>query len=249
MQSTLFALKSKWLVYCLSESCVAHLTINPNFLGKLQTQRESDYPWERVLMKLIRLVFLALVFTGLSATAAPVLQIREGKLVGASNVQVGTGFFDVQFIEGTCAILSSSCSPASAGPAFAFLTASAAAAASQALLDVVLIDSKLGHFDSVPSQVFGCDNVPFCYVLTPYYYDVVPGVVITSWALNHNFPPSDSVASIFKVSSALDMSAAAYFVWASWRGHVETVPEPTTLALFGAALIALTASSRRKRQA
>jgi hypothetical protein len=92
--------------------------------------------------------------------------------MGASGVDVGGTFYDVQFLDGTCIDLYNGCDDVSD---FTFQTQAAAILAAQALLDQVILDGGVGQFDSQPGLTFGCISLAvFCDVLTPYAFPI-PG--------------------------------------------------------------------------
>jgi len=82
--------------------------------------------------------------------ATPVLQVDiAGILTGANGVDVGGALYDVTFSHGSCVDLYSGCDQLSD---FTFTDGFDAVAASQALLDQVLV----GVYDSDPSRTRGC---------------------------------------------------------------------------------------------
>jgi len=93
-------------------------------------------------------VALLLLAFNSSATAAPILQVVGGELMGATGVDVGGTLYDVAFVDGSCIGQFSGCDNASAD--FAFTTDSAAFDATLALLDQVFLDGPSGAFDSQP---------------------------------------------------------------------------------------------------
>jgi hypothetical protein len=114
---------------------------------------------------MIRLIALAcLMVCSLGANAATLILNTAGQLTGASGVNVDGAFYDVSFIEGNCTGVFGGCDQDSD---FTFSTFDQARAASQSLLDQVLLDSALGQFDTVPSLTLGC-STSLCNVTTAY---------------------------------------------------------------------------------
>jgi len=89
-----------------------------------------------------------------------------GQMTGATGVVVGTKTYDVSFVAGACVDLFSGCD----GPEkFTFTTMQDAKLAASALGATVILDSKKGNFDSIPSMVRGCTGtVTSCSIMTPF---------------------------------------------------------------------------------
>ncbi len=95
----------------------------------------------------------------------PATQVVVGGLLrGATGVNVGGTFYDVQFVEGTCIDLYDGCDDLSD---FTFTTLAGALLAAQALQDQVVLDSVEGNFDSVPNLTAGCSG-SLCGLNFPY---------------------------------------------------------------------------------
>jgi hypothetical protein len=104
---------------------------------------------------------VAAVCISLKAGATATLDVRDGMLYGASGVLVLGTSYDLQFEEGTCTSVFGSCAPADS-PFWG--KPEAAEAASQALLDQVLV----GNFDTMPWLTFGCGVTNSCRLYTIY---------------------------------------------------------------------------------
>ncbi len=116
---------------------------------------------ERLRPKLMAAVLALLA--PLAAHSAPILQVSNGQLTGATGVNVDGTLWDVVFSDGAWDFSSGTGLPAS--------TKAQADLFSQALLDQVLLDSTLGLFDSDPETTNGCENLNACIFWTPYLVD------------------------------------------------------------------------------
>lgn len=170
---------------------------------------------------------------------AAILEVNgDGKLIGATNIDVGGTLYDVSFVEGTCISVFSGCDSAAD---FTFQTAELAELASQALIDQVL----LGDFDSNAGLTYGCtDNAFLCYLTTPYALNgneaeaKAAGNTATAKFLSNRFYFSD-----------YDTSIDGAGVYAVWSGSITPVPVPVpaTAWLFGSGLLGLVGIARRKK--
>ena len=197
------------------------------------------------------------------ATAAPVLQIStDGQLTGAQGVTVAGGLYDVEFVDGQCrdAILGSFGSTPQCAvslTSFAFSNPAGAMAASQALLDQVFVDNAVvsGNtydFDADPSLTAGCET-DRCSVFTPYFVTYWVGyegmfnlkiytVVDLAYATNQSLG-ADGVTAYLQLKTSETTVGVPDRVWARWK-PAAAVPEPSSLALFGAGLAAWLAARR-----
>jgi hypothetical protein len=93
-------------------------------------------------------LILTLALACAPGVSAATLTVTGGILTGATNVDVGGSFYDVVFVDGTCAAVFNGCDDPTD---FIFPTSATAVAASQALIDQVFLDGPLGQFDSNPT--------------------------------------------------------------------------------------------------
>jgi hypothetical protein len=173
---------------------------------------------------------------------AVTLQVTNGKLIGATGVNVRGTLYDVTFQDGTCNNLFSGCN---SNQDFEFNTLEAAASASEALLDQVLINLVQNQpFDSVPYLTMGCEAYDECWVITPYTLTSDITAAIGRMAINNTSDSFDRVSGAIS-QRLLDTSAHSHATFAVWsRTLTNSVPEPPSLALMGAGLMAYAASGR-----
>ena len=176
------------------------------------------------------------------ADAATLLVNGSGLLSGATGVNVGGTLYDVEFVEGTCAALFAGCDSISD---FTFSTETDALAASQALLDQVLLDTAQGNFDSDNTLTFGCPNPTFCFAITPFGFD--GPLVRIGIANNEPFSGFDNAFST-TIPPDADSSEASGDVYARWALAETPIPEPATLALLGLGLAGMAARRWRQRK-
>ena len=173
----------------------------------------------RVLIAAISLMLCA------SMANAAVLRVSGGKLIGASGVDVDGALYNVEFIDGTCGAVFSGCDNALSD--FIFHFQFEAVAASQALLDQVLLDGPIGTFDSDLSGVLGCSPASFelsCHVRTPFDLDAFS--VTSADAVNEREEMFDRPDAGFVLPLEFDASSQPSVTWARWT-PARSVPEPS----------------------
>lgn len=178
----------------------------------------------------------------LSATFSPrsvgattlVIDSATNQLLGATGVDVGGTLYDVQFLDGTFNDIYNN------GLALLFHDSTSALAASQALMDQVII----GIYDSDPSLVNGITTADFeTDILTPYATNGTNAIVAA--AINSSNEINDGWADGGIIPADVDMTSLSFITFALWQPHLTTVPEPTTIFLLGAGLIGLVAFRKR----
>jgi hypothetical protein len=218
----------------------------------------------RFKRSIISCLALAGLTISTSASAIPVsanliIDTNSGLLQGARNVTVQGFAYDVEFVYGTCADIFAGCDhPLD----FAFFDLSSVVAAGQALLDQVFLDGHGYLFDSHAGTMVGCDwsdssrppTNTICFINTPfsrfpigsneralyYHYAVNAG----SEHLDGDGVLGGNNGGGTRLDPPTNTDQAG--VWARWT-QPTSVPEPSTLALFACAIVAIGMTRRSRR--
>jgi len=157
------------------------------------------------------------------------LTVVGGQLMGAKDVKVGTLFYDVSFVEGTCESLFNGCNNATD---FTFTNTTEADLASWALINDVLLDvAGVGDFDTLPSLTNGITKDNHGYIMTPFGLSG-SSIVWSSYATNLGVGlGGDLVQNGYSIGRTADTTSMPYLVYAKWVAAPTPAPEPATIIL------------------
>jgi len=200
------------------------------------------------------------------------LNISNGNLLGASEIDVNGVFYDVAFKDGICADLYDGCDQNSDFPFANPLDiddGTLGLAANLALIEQVFIDSSLGAFDSVPSLTNGCFAVGGCQISTPLFLTQGGNGLGIQTAFNHRrilnvqaggFDHTGQGGGLRSFDTRIQDPRNDSHVYAVWNltsaipGPIPgpapaPVPEPSTVLLLGSGLLGLFVMKRRLTKA
>ena len=190
---------------------------------------------------------LALVI-GTPASAATLLTDSDGILIGATGVNVNGDFYDVSFVDGTCADVFSGCDTLSD---FDFGSLSDAYYATAALYSQVFIEPYRTDADAVR----GCDEggEPYCWAFVPTggFVNVNGGTQAQVLFSDVNNILGYGPGQIFQTATPadLDWATAEWVTWAKFTpAIVASVPEPSTWAMMLLGFAGIGFAMRRQRR-
>ncbi len=194
-------------------------------------------------------IFIALALLGsvvIGATssethAGVILDVSDGQLRGARNIDVRGTLYDVRFVEGTCVALFSGCDEDSD---FTFQTLIEGNQAADALLNQVFTDSSEGMFDTIPELTLGCEATTKCQLLFP--YEAGTSRQYRQIRVNNGGRGTSNGFQDLFANPSFDTSGDPDEVFVIFTRSI-AIPEPSTLILFATGLAGLTLIGRRHR--
>lgn len=199
------------------------------------------------MFKTFSVLLCALLLWAGSSSAAVVLQVDQGKLIGATGVVVDGVSYGVSFSDGSYSSLYGN------SETFLFDTRAKAVLASQALLDQVFLDINGYLFDSSPKLTRGCPEPSYCGAATP--YKLAPNYQVST-VLAVNFIHNGDVVSQSDMVFGRDQDISGtswpsylytYAVWSPASQSSSSVPEPGALALVMLGVFGLLSRSWRRK--
>ncbi|MEO1018802.1 MAG: VPLPA-CTERM sorting domain-containing protein [Pseudomonadota bacterium] len=186
-----------------------------------------------------------------SNLSAATLNVVDGQLVGASDVEIGSTLYDVTFADGSCVATFDGCDSASD---FAFTTEEEAAGAALALMEQVFVNDLLGNFDTAPNLTSGCTSPFNCLVSTPFGIEDLSGTLdeirVTTWTARNFALENLDRTALFSQSIDIDTSDIDFRAYAVWTpsSTVAPIPLPAGLPLLATALLGLGLWQRRRNE-
>lgn len=178
--------------------------------------------FKRFFSSVVIFIFL---MKSLAVYAANLIVDNNGQLLGANNIDINGQLFSVEFIDSSCIGAYNGCNTESD---FTFNTLTDAIAASQALLDQVLINEGGYSYDDDPTLTFGCSNNGVCVVITAYGLTEVEGITkaLIGASFNRNLGSPDGDDTVVTGVQGIndDFSAVSIAVYAVWTPQPLNVP-------------------------
>lgn len=188
----------------------------------------------------------ALVVSSL-ANAGIIHDVQNGKLMGASGIDINGALYSVSFVDGSCNTAYAGCDET----LFDFTDSQSATDAFNALIDQVFIDNVViagveYDFDSIPTLTNGCEYNSFCEIWVPFSKSTDTSHK-SRWGYNRSNTSTDAIyQNIYTANNSYEGSYMTYTNFV--REEIGQVPEPSTLAIFSLGIMGL-ASRRFKKQA
>ena len=210
-------------------------------------------------MKKLLMYFILGLFTTFYSTLSysASLNISNGILMGASDVDVNGALYDVRFLDGTCEDLFNGCNDNSD---FTFSNplndGTQINTAMTALLEQVFLDTPLGAFDTNPALINGCILSIQCTAQTPLFVNVpgnglgITAAVNRNVVLNAQANSADHITAgggqrSYDTTNNVQFNPAADgIVYAIWS-DATVVPVPPALWLFSTGLLGLIGIAKR----
>lgn len=199
-------------------------------------------------MTRFRLIIFVCGFLACLSANAATLNVVNGQLFGASELNIDGALFDVEFLDGSCSELFNGCNPSVDSGITDFQQATAAG---EALLEQVFIDTGDGDFDSNPTLTNGCLGLTSCKVVVP--FGASDQLFASATAINFS-SLAELVGGVDSVESEITLGNNLF----STSADTETtfavltlitpapVPLPASLYLFTAGLFCMKQRLRRR---
>lgn len=195
--------------------------------------------------------FLCLIFAANNARAVELVLDENNNLLGATGIKIKNQLYDVKFDDGPAKILFLN---KEHNYNFLFTTLDDAKAASQALLDQVLVD----QYDAHPEYTHGIASESYSYILTPFkaelsndYKDILIYLysAFNSWDINSTGDYTIQYSAQLESWSPTTLTPDS-LVYAVWTLNTATaVPEPATALIFSVGILGIAGFGRKKRTA
>jgi len=190
----------------------------------------------------------AILLVSSFVNAGIIYDVQNGTLMGASGIEINGEIYSVSFVDGSCETAYVGCD----SNLFDFTTVGTAEMAFNALIDQVFLDAVsvngvIYNFDTNFNLTNGCAYSGLCEIWVP-YERVSDTNVKSVWGYNHSNEANDRIMSNNYISPISYGNTQTYMIFTDFvRMEVETVPEPSTLAIFALGIMGL-ASRRFKKQ-
>lgn len=180
----------------------------------------------------------ALLIALSSVANAALLITDNNQLIGADGIEVDGNFFDVRFIDSTCADIFGVCSSAN----FTFQGQTEGFLAAAALRDQIFSTVSGAPYDIDPELIFGCTSTITCQILIP--VSIFAGSLLTSAIVNNSDGVGiTGIGSTRTGSTGENLANSASLVYASFTPST-AVNVPSTIGLLVIACLGVLARRR-----